>query len=154
MALSNGKKNKRIYFPEYLAKINLLFLKDKVSSLSFIFSIIDDDNDRVLTAPDLISLEESIIVDCPFHRELRNVMNFYIDKIDNKPNSNVKVKLDFKIFAEISPKSVLINEFRCKLLGTPSSSYAFQGPKAKDDKRFARGRKYSNFGRGLVKGIK
>lgn len=44
--VSNGIPNWRVYFPDYINIIKLLYFNDKVSNLSIMFKFLDSDNDR------------------------------------------------------------------------------------------------------------
>ena len=76
--LAGNQTLRRIYFPEFLEKLNFLFKDESTQDkLNFVFFLLDWDQDGVLTAYDLLKTQEYVPVESKFGQEVGILISHY-----------------------------------------------------------------------------
>ena len=123
--LAEGVNLRRVYLPQYLAKLLPLASGSLVDKAFFVFRLLDGENQGRLQARDIADVMSNLlqcpVVDevrkcaCPLFAEVHAIYSAFV-KQNLLTHRVKKLELDFAFFMAAVPLSCLVNELRDKLL--------------------------------------
>ena len=132
LIISNGIKDKRIFFPQYMNAVNVLIHGGETMKMKFVFQIYDIDGDDFINGYDIVQTQSNIVPSSIVGQEVEILSKYYVERQIREMLPKEAERINLFVFSRLVMRSCLIDEIKQRILSKPRTEWTFNCFESKD----------------------